>query len=250
MNSAWFDAAAPYWRNLEPWCDYDTSLDIDGEGRINAVVADVGADECWLRASILADAKRCANDMGADLSGLAVSAAFPNYFYVEKSDRSSGIRVEQLGHSFTTGDKADVSGMVKTNADGERFIDAATAVRTGASSVTALGMDSNALGGGSLFCWARSGAGQSGVKDGFGLNNIGLLARCWGLIVERDSASPARWFKMDGGGVIVKCVLPSGVTIDPSWVYVGVTGISSCEKMGEELHRLLRVRTQDDITPY
>jgi hypothetical protein len=44
--------------------------------------------------------------------------------------------------------------------------------------------------------------------------------------------------------------VPNDVTIDPGWQFVGVTGVSSCEKAGEELHRLLRVRQRSDITPF
>jgi len=59
------------------------------------------------------------------------------------------------------------------------------------------------------------------------------------------------WFKIDdGSGLNVKCVVPSGVTINQGWTYVGVTGISSCEKAGSNLYRLIRVRTQDDIRAY
>ncbi|MDO8586440.1 MAG: hypothetical protein Q7T82_05315 [Armatimonadota bacterium] len=53
----------------------------------------------------------------------------------------------------------------------------------------------------------------------------------------------------DGSGLTVKCVVPTGVTTDSGWKYAVVTGISSCEKVGEELQRLLRVRNQGDIVP-
>ena len=54
----------------------------------------------------------------------------------------------------------------------------------------------------------------------------------------------------DGSGVDVKCIVPAGVTLPGVGGYVGVTGISSCEKIGEELHRLLRVREQADIVEF
>lgn len=77
------------------------------------------------------------------------------------------------------------------------------------------------------------------------------FVRSWGRIVERDTTSPAAWFKVDdGSGVNVKCTVLAGVSIDPDWTYVGVTGVSSCEKTGEELYRLLRVRTDSDIVNY
>jgi len=94
-------------------------------------------------------------------------------------------------------------------------------------------------------------SGQYGFTDASGLNNIGLLVRTSGKITEFDTASPKTWFTIDdGSGAKVKCVVPDSVTIDPGWQWVGVTGISSCETVGEEIHRLLRVRGQSDITPF
>jgi len=39
------------------------------------------------------------------------------------------------------------------------------------------------------------------------------------------------------------------VNLDPLWKSGAITGISFCEKVGNELHRLLRVRSQEDIAP-
>lgn len=39
------------------------------------------------------------------------------------------------------------------------------------------------------------------------------------------------------------------VIIDPAWQYVIVTGISSCYKENDDLHRLILVRQQTDILP-
>ena len=61
--------------------------------------------------------------------------------------------------------------------------------------------------------------------------------------------SAKTWFKIDdGSGIRVKCMVPPGVTIDSGWEYVIVTGISSCEKSGGDLYRLVRVRQGSDIT--
>lgn len=86
---------------------------------------------------------------------------------------------------------------------------------------------------------------------GAGLSNIGLLVKVWGRVVEIQSTEPPAlptWFRVDdGSGVLVKCLVPSGVAIDPEWEHVTVTGISSCETVEGNLTRLLRVRTQSDI---
>jgi hypothetical protein len=85
-----------------------------------------------------------------------------------------------------------------------------------------------------------------GVAGAFGVNNIGLLIKTFGKFTYIDTQT----FTIDdGSGVNVKCVVADGVTIDPNWNYVAVTGISSCETVGSELHRLIRVRKQDDIVP-
>lgn len=45
----------------------------------------------------------------------------------------------------------------------------------------------------------------------------------------------------DGSDVDLKCMWSSEVTIDPDWTYVFLTGISSCEKSGEQLSRLVLI---------
>lgn len=85
-----------------------------------------------------------------------------------------------------------------------------------------------------------------GVTGGVGVNNIGLLVRIFG----RFSYIDAQTFSIDdGSGVNVKCAVPAGVTLDPSWSFAQVTGISSCEPVGPDLHRLILVRGQEDIVP-
>jgi len=51
----------------------------------------------------------------------------------------------------------------------------------------------------------------------------------------------------DGGGDPVKCVVPDGVEIDSRSTFVRVTGISSCEKDGDDLLRLIRLRSAADL---
>jgi hypothetical protein len=189
--------------------------------------------------------------VGTGAAGLVVSAVFDDCFYVEEADRSSGIRVAPLpGVSVAVRDKLLVRGLLGTSSDGERYIQAQSIQNVGqAPTPTApLGMANRALGGGDWEYDPLTGAGQRGVSGGCGLNNIGLLVRAWGRVAEIEQVTPATWFRIgDGSGVNVKCVVPSGVTIDPGWQHVCVTGVSSCEQVGGELRRLLRVRTQGDI---
>lgn len=179
------------------------------------------------------------------------SASWDGVFYVQTQSRSAGIRVQQTGYYYD-GQRATVVGTVGTTADGERFIQAAHVTSTASASAKPLAMPNRSIGGGSAIDHVI-GLGQQGVKDGLGLNNIGLLVKTWGKVVEIEPVTaPAtpKWFKVDdGSGTAVKCVVPSYIVVDPKWGYVSVTGVSSCEKIGGELHPLVRVRYFSDIVP-
>jgi hypothetical protein len=140
-----------------------------------------------------------------------------------------------------------------TVVDGEKTISLLTSKVTGTGSVEPLGMTNRALGGGNWLYTESTGAGQRGIAEAFGLNNIGLLVRIWGRVTELETVTPPAvpsWFKLDdGSGVNVKVTVPSGVTVPAKNSYAWVTGISSCEKPASDLLRLLRVRQQTDIGP-
>lgn len=176
-----------------------------------------------------------------------VTAAFMDYFYIESEDRTSGIRVQKPNHGVSVGQRVDVEGVMATNSDGERFISAATITPNDSDSVAPLGLTNGALGGGDWSYSPLTGAGQKGVAGGAGLNNIGLLVKTWGAFTKTGDTT----FTLDdGSGVAVKCIVPAGVSLNPVWTYATVTGASSCEKVGGELYRLLRVRSQEDIQAF
>ncbi len=88
------------------------------------------------------------------------------------------------------------------------------------------------------------------MKGGAGLNNIGLLTRAWGKV----TGTGANYFYLDdgsalddGSGCLGVKVLAEGLSIPGEGACVTVTGISSCFKDGDDLHRLVRVRDQADI---
>ncbi len=211
-----------------------------------------------LLADPIAVAKNKANDISVVVSCGVVSAVFLDSFYFQQdgiasAGRASGIRVAWTG-TVTVGKRYTVTGTMKTNLDGERYIQA-TAVGPNTSGwtidVQPLGMNNKTLGGGDWHYDAGTGAGQMGITGGSGLNNIGLLVRTWGKVKAFDPSTTPTWFVIDdGSGVDVRCEVPSGVAVHKTWTCVGVTGISSRENIGGVLHRLLRVRTQADITPF
>ncbi|MEI6914242.1 MAG: aryl-sulfate sulfotransferase, partial [Armatimonadota bacterium] len=176
------------------------------------------------------------------ISGFIVTAAFDSFFYAEASDRSYGIRVDKPSHGLTIGLKADIVGQIQTTPDGERTIAASSVSTVGSGSIRPAATCNRWIGGG------QSGYQGAVAPEGTGLNNIGLLLLTWGQVTGIDESNPETWFTIDdGSGINVKCVVPIGVTIDSSWQFATVTGISSCEKVGDELHRLLRVRSQEDL---
>lgn len=239
---------------------YDTSTslpskDLDGQLRRNGIV-DMGADEYWPSIASLKDVRNSADSTGADIDGLIVSAAFTDYFYAQFADKPIGIRVNKTGHTLTEGMKVRAIGVTKTNPDGEKYILASTASQdtppNNAGVVNPLFLTNASLGGADLCYNPLTNAGQCGVKDARGPNNVGLLVTINGKVTEKDAAVPATWFKIDDGcGVNVKVVVPSAITDLPNLdQQVAVTGISSCEKSGADILRLLRVRKQADILKF
>jgi hypothetical protein len=73
----------------------------------------------------LAEAKALADNAPVALSGCVVTAVFDGFFYVEKEDRTSGIRVESLA-PVSVGDVVSLTGYMGTTG-GERYIRCITA---------------------------------------------------------------------------------------------------------------------------
>lgn len=231
------------------------TIDMDGQGRIGGANADIGADEYY---STLKDARLAPGGYPANMIGTVVTAAFPDFFYVESDNRTAGIRVNSVGHALTQGMRVDVTGSLTTNTDSERCVDASDAHICAApndrGSISPLALPNSFLGGGTagqqpgVWGWVSSvGSDGHAVRTWgavSGINNIGLLVTTWGKFTKTGDAT----FTIDdGSGVNVECVVPSGVTLSDSWTYVAVTGISSCQTAGSEVHRLLRVRDGTDI---
>ncbi|MGB9620399.1 MAG: choice-of-anchor Q domain-containing protein, partial [Armatimonadota bacterium] len=223
-------------------------VDMDGQPRIISPHVDIGADEYHeyqpLPPISIPNCKTAVDGTAVRVTGAAVTAAFDGFFYIETDDRAAGIRVEKVGHGLVVGDRADVTGSMSTNSDGEKCILASEVMKSGEGSVKPLGLNNRSLGGGDWFYDPITGAGQRGVANGVGLNNIGLLVRTTG----RVSSTGSDWFVIDdGSGVSVKCVVRAGVNPPAVGSYVLVTGISSCYKSSSVIYRLLRIRSTEDI---
>jgi hypothetical protein len=204
--------------------------------------------------SSAATAKQSAEGSMVTIADQVITASFDDCFYVESTNRTSGIKVISDAW-MPTGIKVTINGYV-TTVDGERQILATDVQDLGSATVDPLGLTNASLGGGIL--GAQSGVwGWVTVRDSNspngrklvwqkveGLNNIGLLVRVWGTVTQDNEGG---YFLDDGSNLHVKIILPPGVAIDSVSKLASITGISTCVKDGEEIKRAIRVRTQEDV---
>lgn len=179
-----------------------------------------------------------------------VSAVFPpDALYVQDADRSSGIRVAAEELTASEGNLATVVGRIRTNADGERYIEA-DSISHDESSVVVLpvSMTPRSVGGGTQglqkavqnWVFGEIPGSDPPVYDLFPnpsveLSNVGLLVSAWGKVTQKG----AGYLYIDDG-TLLKDGTSTGaeenvgvrVVCDPSAYQAGdmliVTGISSC----------------------
>ncbi len=169
-----------------------------------------------------------------DLYSKVVAANFATTdgcIYVQEPDRTSGIRVETADTSLNVGDVVNVSGKISTRIlssyPSERYIFGATVTRLSSGTAPGpLAMNCRSVGGGPL------GGLVPGVRNGVGLNNLGLLVKTSGKVTY---ATGSYLYVDDGSrvknlyglftekvGVMVKC--PGTPSVSQGDV-VSVTGI-------------------------
>jgi hypothetical protein len=232
-------------------------FDVDGQGRTFNWKTDIGMDEYWAAEMSIPDVKFAADGASISGTGSAVTASFDGFFYIEADNRSCGIRVQKTDHGVSVGQRVDVVGTVKTNADAEHFIDAVNVASSGSGEIAPLAMSNTSLGGGA-FGYQTGVWGWEVVKNSKGLperrwttatrlSTIGLLVSTYGTVKSVDSIN--RSFVLDdGSGNTVKCLTAAGTALPSNGSYVAVAGISSCEKVGTEVRRLVRLRTPEDVS--
>lgn len=182
------------------------------------------------------------------LSGKVVTRTFPSlgYFYIEETNRSSGIRVSDfsMASSVAIGDIVDVDGDLSTD-DGERVIIASSTTITDWTTISPIGPSNRALAGGSFNVLTP------GAYNASGLNNVGLLARAWGKVTSVGTD----YFYFDDGSNCDDGSGSSGVRVVgvsgymPSVNdYVAVTGISGLATYATNLARTVRLANSSDIS--
>lgn len=195
----------------------------------------------------ISDAKRLSNGTIVDLNGKVVSAVLPNCIYVRELSGVSGIRVSPTT-TVSVGDVVKVTGALSVVNECEAALTNATVQTTShLDRVSPVGMPLSRLGG------SPNGI-QNSVGSGIGLNNVGLLIRAWGQVTGIESVTPPAlptWLTIDdGSGASVKCVCPGGFVGYSQGRHVGVTGISSCEKVGSDIRPVILLRGAGDAIAY
>lgn len=178
-----------------------------------------------------------------------VTRTFPGfgYFYVQELGFSFGMRVKAAACP-NPGDVVTItSGTLKT-IECQRYIDNASyTVSEHNHTSKPVGMNNKVVGGGDFLYEAGPPiVGQQGFWDGAGLNNIGMLIRIWGKVVEIDTRpTPLYYYIDDGSGVDMAVdleVAPGQAMPFDHHVgdYIIVDGISSCLPVDDWPVRVLR----------
>ncbi len=178
-----------------------------------------------------------------------VTRTFPEfgYFYIQELGAGFGLRIKTAACP-NPGDTVTITAGTLQTVECQRYIDNASyTILAHNEASKPVGMPNKVVGGGDfLYDEGPPISGQQGFWDGSGLNNIGMLIRVWGRVVEIDTRPiPLYYFIDDGSGVEMAVdleVAPNQAIPFTSTVgdYVYVTGISSCLPVDNWPVRVLR----------
>lgn len=205
---------------------------------------------------VISDALPCEDEQGVQCSEKVVTASTSDMggseFYVQEANGTCGIRVIST-KPVAEGDAVTISGKLVTDS-GERSIQADAdkveidpALLTPRKPIKPVGAPNRWIGGGNF------GANTKGVTGGIGLRNIGLLVKTWGKTTYIGGEGEGFFYIDDGSrlndgsghvGLKVKCrdLLKPALGAN-----VVVVGICSCEKLGERITPVIKVRRQSDV---
>lgn len=228
--------------------------DIDGQTRIQGSAVDIGADELAGTPEIRT-ARLWGAGMPAGLENAVVSACFGDFFYVQKSDRTCGVRIEKIGEPSHHGWRVNVTGTIKLNADGELYIEATNVEPVEPATVQPMIVRNRDLGGSpvgmqdGVWSWQWNWHPEVSTwayewTQSMCPNNIGILLSTWGRVTNIgdgylyiDDGSRLD----DGTSTGLDRNIGLRVTCDSSQFssgdYLTITGISSCFRTSSGLAR-------------
>ena len=175
-------------------------------------------------AATIAAAKGLANATPVALSNKIVTAGFPNSFYMEEANRTSGILVLSAGPY--PGALVTVGGLMGINDVGERAI--LNPVVTIEASPDETRLPGSLLLRGSALGGSAFNSFTSGAAAGIGLNNVGLLVKVCGVVLAINGSD---FTISDGSSTGPIKVLTAGIDL-PDFAagdFISVVGISSLE---------------------
>ncbi len=103
-------------------------------------------------------------------------------------------------------------------------------------------MTCKSIGGSSWRYNSVTGAGQIGITGGRGLNNVGTLARVFGVVSAKLTGDSGDIRISDGSGPSIQVMLPAGVSRPWDGYYATITGVISLAKSGTKISPLLLAR--------
>ena len=211
---------------------------VDNLGWETAPVASAGVTAALLQPVKVGAAKMLPDGEPVLVQDVVVSAVFPDHYYVQERDRSSGIRVEGAAPA-AAGHRVSLRGILGS-AGGERvLLDAELSGSTAAGSVPVpLSVSGRDLGGAALNPFTP------GVAGGTGLNNLGLYVRVRGTVTEVSGNG----FRISDGSVDGGVWIDSGPFHRPAaGQFAVVAGISTARQPGSQ--RQVKVWRDADISP-
>lgn len=199
-----------------------------------------------------AQIKAYADGLTVTVPNVVVTAGtdqFAGMFYVEDSDRTSGIRVcldEGSAFLVREGDAITLVGTLSSECTERVLVSPSIISAAPGTPLDPLGMVGRSIGGGALNAWTP------GLPGGVGTHNTGLLITAWGRVsgvdpVERcfylNDGSTASGIRVDLGGLTPG----NAVTLPNDGDYLRVTGISSRAKEDQAVVPALRPRKESDV---
>lgn len=146
----------------------------------------------------------------ADAIVVADKSIVGDGFYAEAINRTSGVKVLSTA-DIAIGDSVSIVG-TKSTVGHEPVVQASDVLRVSAG---------NAL---------PKPLATYGSRLLVRPDSIGKIVKLWGTIGAKDTTAPPAWFTLnDQTGVPIKCKLAPGVTFDPTWTWVTVTGVVCTE---------------------